>query len=134
MGAYRALQVALIAVVVAGLAVDAWVHLDLASNYDSNASRLLTEGDLFRAEGAVAIAAALALLARPGRRTALFALLVAVAGVAAVLLWTYVDVGAFGPFPHMYEPVWYARKTQSAWGEGGAAVAALPLLFLLRRR
>lgn len=126
-----ALILVLIVVVVAGLAIDAWVHLDLASNYDSNSSRLLGEGNLFRAEGAVAIVAATALLARPGRYTALFALVVAAAGTAAVLIWTYLDVGAFGPFPNMYEPVWYAKKTLSAWGEGVAAVAALPLLFLV---
>lgn len=130
----RVLILVLIVVVVAGLAIDAWVHLDLASNYDSNSSGLLGEGNLFRAEGAVAIVAAIALLARPGRYTALLALVVAAGGTAAVLIWTYVDVGAFGPFPNMYEPVWYAKKALSAWGEGVAAVAALPILFHLRHQ
>lgn len=31
----------------------------------------------------------------------------------------------------MYEPVWHAKKTQSAWGEAAAAVAALIFLALV---
>jgi len=66
--------------------------------------------------------------------TAAFAFLVAAAGTAAVLVYRYVDVGAFGPFPNMYEPIWYTKKTVSAWAEGIAAVAALALLVVLQVR
>lgn len=124
-------RAALTVVALAGLALDAYVHLDLASTYDGVKSSILSQGDLFRAETALAILAAVALLLRPRRYTALFALLVAAGGLAAVLVYQYVDVGAFGPVPDMYEPVWYPEKTQSAWGEGIAAVASLALVIVI---
>jgi hypothetical protein len=51
--------------VVAGLAIDAFLHLDMASSYDGVNSSVLTQGDMFRAEAALAIIAALALVVRP---------------------------------------------------------------------
>ena len=126
-----ALRTALIVVVVAGLAVDAYVHFDLASSYAGVKSSVLSQADLFRAEGAVAVLAAVALLVRPRRYTAAFAFLVAAAGTAAAVVYVYVDVGAFGPFPNMYENIWYTEKTLSAWAEGIAAVAALALFVVL---
>jgi hypothetical protein len=128
---WLAARVTLTLVVLAGLALDAYVHIDLASTYDGVKSSVLSQGDLFRAEAALAILAALALVVRPRRYTALFAVLVTAGGVAAVLLYEYVDVGTFGPLPNMYEPVWYPEKTQSAWGEGIAGIAALALLIVI---
>ena len=127
------LRAGLILVVVAGLAIDAFVHLDLASSYDIVKSSVLSQGDLFRAEAALAIVAALALVVRPRRWTAVIAFLVSAGGLAAVLLYQYVDVGAIGPLPNMYDPVSFPEKTLSVWAEGIAAVAALVLLLLLRR-
>jgi hypothetical protein len=121
-------------VVVGGLAVDAYVHFALASTYDQVKSSTVSQGELFRAEGVVATLAALAVILRPRRYTALFAFLVAAGGLAAVLVYRYLDVGALGPLPNMYEPVWYARKTQSAWSEGVAALAAAALLVVLHAR
>jgi hypothetical protein len=128
------LRAGLTLVVVAGLAVDAFVHLDLASSYDGVKSSVLTQGDLFRAEAALAIIAALALVVRPRRWTALIAFLVSAGGFAAVLLYQYVNVGAIGPLPNMYDPVSFPEKTLSVWAEGIAAVAALVLLALMHRR
>lgn len=118
-------------VAAAGLAIDAWVHFDLASPYDAIRSSVLSQGDLFRVEGVAATIAAAAVLVRPRRYTAAFAFLVAAAGTAAVLFYAYVDVGAFGPFPNMYDPAWFGKKTLSAWAEGIAALAALALFVLL---
>jgi hypothetical protein len=59
------LRAALILVVVAERAIDAFVHLDLASSYDGVKSSVLTQGDLFRVEAALAIIAALTLAVRP---------------------------------------------------------------------
>ena len=115
----------------AGLAIDAWVHFDLASAYDPIKSSVLSQGDLFRAEGTVAAIAGAAVLIRPRRYTAAFAFLVAAAGTAAVLVYAYVNVGAFGPFPNMYDPLWYTEKTLSVWAEGIAAIAALALFAYL---
>ena len=84
---------------------DRFAHLDLASSYDGVKSSVLTQGDLFRAEVALAIIAALALVVRPRRWTALIAFLVSAGGFAAVLLYQYVNVGAIGPLPNMYDPL-----------------------------
>lgn len=132
MSTHRIVRTLLVAVVVAGLAVDAWAHLSLASEYDLVRSSVVSQGEMFRAEGVAAILAAVLLVLRPRPWTAAVALLVSAAGLAAVLMYFYVDVGAAGPLPNMYEPVWYAKKTQSAWGEAAAAVAALAVLLLMR--
>jgi hypothetical protein len=130
----RWLRAGLILVVVAGLAVDAYVHLDLAGPYDGVKSSVLTQGDLFRAEAALAILAALALALHPRRWTALFACLVSAGGFALVLLYQYVDVGAIWFLPNMYDPGTYTEKTLSIIAEGIAAVAAAILFVLLSRR
>jgi hypothetical protein len=130
----RTISLGLAIVAAAGLAVDAFVHFDLASGYDGVKSSVLTQGDLFRVEGALAALAAVAVLLRPRRYTAAFAFLVAAGGTAAVLVYAYVDVGAFGPFPDMYDPAWYTEKTLSAWAEGIAAIAALGLFLHLHAR
>lgn len=126
-----AIRTVLAVVVVAGLAIDAFVHFHLASSYAGVRSSTLSQADLFRVEGALAVIAALALLVRPRRSTTAFAFLVSAGGTAAVLLYRYVDVGALGPLPNMYEPLWYPEKTLSLWAEGAAAVAALALLAVI---
>lgn len=130
-------------VAIVGLGIDVYVHFHLAANFDSlkdPGSFKVSQGQLFRVEG-VAAAVALVLLAVLHKRwTAAFAFLVLAGGVAAVLLYRYVDVGSLGPFPNMYDATWYGEKTLSAVAEGVAAVAALWLFFAesggrgLRRR
>jgi len=118
-------------VVVAGLAVDVYVHLHLAAGYDANTATI-SEGALFRVEaGVAALAAALVLLTRT-QIGVMVAFLVAAGGVGAVLLYQYVDVGAVGPLPNMYEPLSYPEKTDSLIAEAVAALAALALLALHR--
>jgi hypothetical protein len=124
----------LTALVTLGLAYDAYAHFDLASGYDPIRTSTLSQGDLFRVEAAAAVLAALALLIRPRRYTALFAFAVSAAGLAAVLLYRYVDIKGFGPVPAMYEPIWYAEKTRSAYAEGVATVASAALLVVLHVR
>ena len=129
---WQVIRTGLTAVVIAALAIDVYVHLHLASDYDAVRSSVLSQGDLFRIEAALAIIVAVALLVRPRWYTALAALAVSAGGVGAVLLYTYVDVGAVGPLPDMYEPVWFPEKTWSAWGEAIGAVAALALFIGIR--
>ena len=126
-----AVRLCLALIAAAGLAIQAYVHFDLASAYDGVKSSVLSQGDLFRAEAAVAIVAAAAVLLRPRRYTAAFAFVVAAAGTAAVLVYQYVNIGAFGPIPNMYDPIWFPKKTLSVWAEGIAAVAALALFAML---
>jgi len=122
-------------VTAAGLIVDAYMHLKVASDYDVIPGTI-SGGDLFRAESAVAIAVALLVLIRPGRVAYLLAFLVAASALGAVLLYTNVDVGTLGPLPDLYEPVWFTEKTVSAIAEAVAAgAAAAGFVFeVLRRR
>jgi hypothetical protein len=127
-------QWALILIVVVGLAVDAFVHVDLASDFANVKTSTLSQADLFRVEAVAAVVAALALLVRPGRYTAAFAFLVAASGTVAVILYRYVDVGGFGPIPNMYDPYWApAGKTISVFAEAAAAVVALVLFAQFNR-
>jgi hypothetical protein len=52
------------------------------------------------------------------------AALVAGSAATAVLLYTYVDVGALGPLPDMYEPTWALP------GERASAVAEIAAALL----
>ncbi len=121
-------------VVVVGLAIDACVHFHLASSFTANRTRWLSEPELFRAEAAASLVAAVALLVRPNRYTILLAFLLAAAGTFAVVFYRYVDLGQVGPIPSMYDPYWAPpEKTLSAVGEALAALAALALLTMGRR-
>lgn len=116
-------------IVAVGLVVDVVVHLHLAAGYDLNTASV-SEGALFRVEAALAAVAAAGVLVTRWRAGVVLALLVAAGGVAAVLLYQFVDVGAVGPLPDMYEPISYPEKTYSLIAEAVAAVAALVLLTL----
>lgn len=125
---------ALTVVVVVGLAIDAFVHLNLASDFAEHRTSVLSETTLFRAEAVVAIVAAVALLVRPGRFTAAFAFVVAAAGTVAVVVYRYVNIGAFGPIPGMYDPFWApTSKTVSAVAEAVASLAALALFVMFHQ-
>lgn len=129
-------RVVLTLVAAAGLAVDAYVHWHLAPGFDSltgSGSPHISQGQLFRVEGASALIALLLLLITRSRFAAAVAFLVTAGGLAAVLLYAYVDVGGLGPLPDMYDPTWYAEKTISAIAEALAALAALGLLLRSRR-
>lgn len=125
-------ELVLRALAAAGLAVGTYVHLDLAANYDGNAAAI-SQGSLFRIEAVLTAVAALLVLLVRSRAAALVAFLVAAGALAAVLVYRYVDVGALGPLPAMYEPVWSAEKIFSAIGEAVAALAALLLLVSASR-
>jgi hypothetical protein len=110
--------------VAVGLLYDAKVHLHLAAGYDT-VGGAVTQGALFRVEAVVATVVAVAVLVSDRRLVWAAAGLTGLAGVAAVLLYRYVDVGAIGPIPNMYEPVWFGEKLRSAYAEGGVAVLGL---------
>lgn len=114
------------------LVVSAYIHLNLASRYAPVATSVLSQQDLFLAQGAAAIAVALVLLAWPRRVVLLAAAGVGAASLAAILTYRYVNIGALGPIPNMYEPVWYAEKTLSAFADGFAALFAVLALVVGR--
>ena len=102
---------------------DAYVHLNDAGFYDAVRTSAISQGTLFRVQGAVAAAAGLALLVRPSRLWRSVAVIVAVSAFGAVMLYRYADVGALRPIPDMYEPTWAPPgKLASAWAEGAATI------------
>lgn len=119
------------------LIIDARIHLKLAPAYDAIKSSVLSQGELFRIEAGLAIVAALLILVVHKSAVALIAAAVAGGGLVALLVYRYFDVGALGPLPPMYEPVWYSDKTTTCIAQAIASVAALGLLLppirLLRR-
>lgn len=121
----------LVVIAVAGLAVDAWTHLDLAPQFALNRTSTLSEATLFRIEAALAIAAAVLLVLRQNVLTVLFAAAVAGGGAFLLVLYRYVDVGRLGPVPDLYEPIWFREKVESLIGELVALAASLALLALL---
>ena len=130
----RPLVRALAAATAALLAVDAFVHVTDARLYDSITTSTVSEGTLFRVEALVALVVAIALLIQPRPAVWAVAAVVAASAAAAVLLFTYVDVGALGPLPDMYEPTWaLSGKAVSAIAEIAATVLALAGLTLTLR-
>ena len=115
--------------VVAGLAVDAYVHLNLASTYTA-AGGVINEGVLFSAEAVAALLAALVVASYGNRVSYLAGFAVAASALAAMLVSRYMDLGAIGPFPDLYDPVWFGQKILAAFAEGFASLAAL-LGFIL---
>jgi glucan phosphoethanolaminetransferase (alkaline phosphatase superfamily) len=120
------------------LAVDAYVHLKDASQYESFKSSVMSEGTLFRIQGVVAIVVAVALLIWPRILTWVLAILVSGSAAVAVVLYTYVNVGPLGPLPNLYENTWSPPgKVVSAVAETAAAlvaIAGLVLALRMRRR
>ena len=108
------------------LAVNAFIHFTLAGPFDANPGTIVSQGGLFRVQAVVDILAAVLVVVRPRRWTALIAGVVALGGLALILLTVNVplDLTAIG-LPYLYEPSWYQDKVVSAVAQGLAAVAAL---------
>ena len=115
--------------VIACLVIDAYVHADLAATFDPIKASI-SQGTLFRIEAGAASAAAL-LLVVSGRRIAwAVAAAVLAAGFAAVIVYQFVDIPAFGPFPRMYDPYWTFEKGLSVVAEGAGALLAVAVVLL----
>lgn len=125
--------IALRVLTAAALGVDAVVHAQLAPGYQSAAPDGIGEGNLFLAEAAAAAVAGTCVLIRGSRPAWVLAALTAGGGLAALLLYRYIDVPAFGPFPALYEPVWFLEKTLTAIAETAAFLFAATALLLPRR-
>jgi hypothetical protein len=130
-GAMKTRRLWLRLVVAGGLAVDAYVHWNLAPDFDSFVGagpHHVSQGQLFRVEAVLAAIALLLVLFVDHLLAAVLAFVTAAGGLGAVLLYRYVDVGAFGPLPDMYDPTWYPEKTISVIAEGVVVLAALVLI------
>jgi hypothetical protein len=117
----------------AGLAVDAYLHADMAATYDP-VRQSISQGALFRIEAGAASLAALLILVAARRTTWALAFLVAASALGAILLYRYADIGTLGPLPNMYEPLWFAKKSATAIAEAVATVTALVGFVTCARR
>ncbi|GAB3568128.1 hypothetical protein GCM10027405_29510 [Arthrobacter alkaliphilus] len=116
----------------AALAVDAVVHVRFAPGYQSAAPEGLGEGNLFLVEAAAAGVTGLYVLIRGSRPAWVFTLIIAGGGLAVLLLYRYIDIPAVGPFPAMYEPIWFFDKTLTAIAQTAAVLLAATALTLHR--
>lgn len=123
-GTLPAADLGLRVVAATGLLLSAYIHLQLAPGY-ALIGEQITEGSLFRAQAVTAVLAAAALLARRARLSWLPAAVVAAGSLVALVATVYLDVPAVGPFPPVYEPVWYAEKVVAVLSVAVALVAAL---------
>jgi hypothetical protein len=117
----------------AALAVSAYVHVDLSTS-PYYAGGQLTLGALFLGQAVVAGLVALWVLVRPSRAAYAVAAAVGAASFLALVLSTYVRLPSVGPFPVLYEPVWYADKVVAAVSAGVAVLAAVAGLAAAARR
>jgi hypothetical protein len=132
-GTARPAEWAIRLLVVAGLAVDAYVHLDLAANQQLAAPGGIGGGTLFRLQAAVAAVVGLLVLLSGRRWAYALAFLAGLSALIPVLLYTYVDVPAFGPIPSMYEPIWYPEKVLSVVAEAAVVVLSVAGWFVSGR-
>lgn len=117
----------------AGLLVDAAVHLHLAPGYQESAPQGIGAGALFILQAVTAVIVAAYVLVRGTPRSYAAALLVSGSALLAVVVYRYVNIPAIGPFPGMYEPVWFLEKSVSAVAEAVAGLAAVVGIWLLQR-
>jgi len=95
---FRAGEIFLRLVTAAGLAIDAYVHADLANTYDPVAGTI-SQGTLFRIEAGVSSFAALVVIVTGFRLAYAFAFMVAASALGGILLYRYVNVGAMASLP-----------------------------------
>lgn len=117
----------------AALAVSGWLHYDLAAGPLVSDGQVTLAG-LFIVQAVVAGLVALWVLVRGDRWSWVAVLVVGLASLVALVLSVYVRIPSIGPFPVLYEPLWYAEKVVAAVSAGAAAVVALVALARLLRR
>jgi hypothetical protein len=120
-------------VAVAGLSIDAYVHLNLAATY-AEAQAPINEGVLFRAEAVLALLTAVALITPRRRLPFVLGFAVSASALTVMVVSRYVDLGPIGPLPDLYDPVWFPEKLWAAGGEAAASIASAAGILLLSIR
>lgn len=108
---------------IALLVISAYTHAHLASQYDVGPA--ITLGQLFIAQAIVTSFVAVWMLLRDSSMVWVAATLVMAASATVVLLSVVAKLPAIGPFPSIYEPVWFTEKIISAASEVVFVVLAL---------
>lgn len=116
------------------LGYSAYLHARLAWDRPLVTDGQLTLSGLFVAQAVVATAVVVWVLVRGDRMAWAAYGLVALASLAALLLSVVVRIPSVGPFPVIYEPVWYPDKVLAAVSAAVAVVVAAVALVGLRRR
>lgn len=100
------LDMAVLLRVLAGtaLAVSGYVHLHLAHRYGYPGT--ITGEQLFVAQGIAALALAAGIVVTGNRWLWAAGAALGLASFAAVMVYRYVDLGAIGPLPNMYDATW----------------------------
>jgi hypothetical protein len=125
-------RIALRVLAAAALGISSYVHLHVAHLYSYGST--ITGTDMFIGQGVVAALVAVVLVVTGNRWAWVVAALVGLASFGAVMLYRYVDVGAIGPLPNMYDATWQPSpdKIMSAIAE--ICIPVLWLLHLASRR
>jgi hypothetical protein len=105
--------------------VSAAIHGRLAFVQDTSGGGLLSQSHLFAAQAALSIVLAGALLTKDNRAW-LIAVVLSVAGLAAILSSVYFPLPSVGPLPAINEPTWLLSKAICALTE--LSVVALWLI------
>jgi hypothetical protein len=119
--------------VAVSLGVSAYLHFDLAEGPLAGDGKITLAG-MFIGQAVVAALVAIWVLVRGDRIALLAGLLVGGASFLALILSVYVEIPAIGPFPTLYEPLWYTEKVIAAVSAGLATVFAGLALLRLRPR
>ena len=127
------LDIVLRVLAAAALGVSGYVHLHLAHLY-TTLGDTISMGDLFYAQAVVAAVAAAWLLITGTRTAWWLAAAVGAASFVAVMVYRYVDLGAIGPIPNMYDASWRPSPDKVLSAVAEAAVVVLFGYWLARSR
>ncbi len=111
------------------LGVSAYLHFDIAQEPLASGGRLTLAG-LFIAQAVIATLVGLWVLALGDRVAVAAGGVVALGSLVALVASVYVRIPAIGPFPVLYEPLWYGEKVVAAVA---AAIATAAAFFTLAR-
>jgi hypothetical protein len=115
-------QILLRVLTATALVVSGYIHLHLAHRYGYPGT--VTGTQLFIAQGVAALVLAAAIFVTGNRWVWAAGAALGLASFAAVMLYRYVDIGAIGPLPNMYDATWRPSpdKMVSAVAELSAAL------------
>ena len=111
------------------LGYSAYLHFRIAAERPPLfADAQVTLSGLFVAQAVAATVVSLWVLVHRARLAWLAFGAVALGSLGALLLSVYVKIPSVGPFPTLYEPLWYADKVLAAVAAGLATLVALVAL------
>lgn len=116
------------------LGFSAYLHFRIAAERPPLfADGQVTLSGLFVAQAVTATAVSLWVLVHGVRLAWLAFGAVALGSLTALLLSVYVQIPSIGPFPAIFEPLWYTDKVLAAVAAGVATIVAIAALATSRR-